>query len=112
MKQKDVGKQLGVSTDCVTYWENNRSKPMIHQVPRIVEFLGYNPLSIDQTSLAGRVKNYCIQNGLSHKKLGKILGVNASAIGAWEKNHPISRKNYDRLIKLFVTDTPSWENKK
>ncbi|HEX5003167.1 MAG TPA: helix-turn-helix transcriptional regulator [Bacteroidia bacterium] len=102
MKQEDVGKQIGVSTDCITYWENNRSKPMIHQLPHIVEFLGYDPFKVEEIGLAGQIKSYRIQNGLSHKKLGKILGVDASTIGAWEKNESISKKNLKQLLKLLA----------
>lgn len=101
MKQEDVGKVIGVSTDCITYWENNRSKPMVHQMPQIIKFLGYNPLKIDNSDLPGKLKCYRINKGLSHKKLGKILGVDATTIGAWEKNEPISKKNLKRLFHLL-----------
>lgn len=60
MKQGDVGKMIGVSEDCITYWENNRSKPMVHQLPRIVEFLGYNPFKVEEIGLAGQIKSFRI----------------------------------------------------
>jgi len=101
MKQGDVGKIIGVSTDCITYWENNRSFPMIHHMPQIVKFLGYDPIIIETSDLAGQLKNYRLKHGLSHKKLGKILGVDASTVGAWEKNKPISQQNYKLIMKIL-----------
>jgi len=51
--QSDVAKIFGVSTDCVTYWENNRSAPQIIFYPKIMEFLGYSPLDFDKITLSG-----------------------------------------------------------
>jgi len=56
--QSDVAKIFGVSTDCVTYWENNRSTPQLIFYPKIMEFLGYSPLDFDKTTLSGRIKAY------------------------------------------------------
>lgn len=53
-------------------------------MPKIIEFLGYNPLVVEDTKLAGRIKNYRIFHGSSHKKFGKLVGVDASTVGAWE----------------------------
>jgi DNA-binding XRE family transcriptional regulator len=107
MKQGDVGKVIGVSTDCITYWENNRSKPMVHQMPKIVKFLGYNPLSIEGSDLAGQLKSFRFKHGLSHKKMGQLLGVDASTIGSWEKGSPISRKNFQRLATALSSTIQS-----
>lgn len=83
--QKDVAKLIGVSEDCITYWENGRSEPQIQFMPKIIEFLGYMSVDIDISTLGGRIKSYRIQHGLSYKKMGKLLGVDASTVGAWEK---------------------------
>jgi DNA-binding XRE family transcriptional regulator len=85
--QKDVAKILKVSTDCITYWENRRSIPQIQYAPRIIQFLGYNPYPFEIETLGGRIKYYRLLHGLSHKKLGEILYVDASTIGAWETNN-------------------------
>ncbi len=41
--QRDVARQIGVSEDCITYWENGRSTPQRRFVTKIKEFLGYFP---------------------------------------------------------------------
>jgi len=106
MKQEDVGKQIGVSTDSITYWENNRSIPMVHQMPQIVKFLGYDPLSIDDGDLTGQLKKYRFRHGLSHKKMGRLIGVDASTVGAWEKKCPISKKHLEKVVDILNSDLP------
>lgn len=89
--QSDVAKIFDVSTDCVTYWENNRSAPKIIYYPRIIEFLGYEPLSFDETTLSGRIKAYRSRNGITSKIFGNLLKVDASTVTEWEngKRMPI-----------------------
>jgi transcriptional regulator with XRE-family HTH domain len=83
--QKDVAVIIGVSEDAITYWENNRSKPQIQFYPKIISFLGFNPFALDISTLGGRIRQYRYENGLSHKELSKLLNVDASTVGAWEK---------------------------
>lgn len=83
--QKEVGKLIGVSEDCITYWENGRSEPQIQFMPKIIEFLGYMPIEIDTSTIGGKIKANRMRHGLSYKKMGELLNVDASTIGAWEK---------------------------
>lgn len=103
--QSDVAKLIGVSTDCITYWENNRSYPQIQFMPAIIKFLGFFPLAIDDSSLGGQILTFRNENGLSHKKLGNILGVDASTVSDWEKRRRFPNDNMfkeiDRLIGIL-----------
>jgi DNA-binding XRE family transcriptional regulator len=49
--QKDVALILGVDESSVTNWEKNRTKPMLHLFPKIIEFLGYVPMTSDSETL-------------------------------------------------------------
>jgi len=40
--QKDVAKLIGVSEDCITFWENGRSKPQKRFYLLIIKFLNAN----------------------------------------------------------------------
>src|SRR5580700_654085 len=82
--QADVAKIFDVCEDSITGWENERSVPQIQYYPKLIEFLGYNPFPIDTETLGGRIKKYRIEQGLSHKKLGEKIGVDASTVSAWE----------------------------
>lgn len=85
--QKDVAEIIGVSEDCVCNWEKGRAEPQIHFMPYIIAFLDYMPIAIDTLTIGGRIKEYLIRHGLSHKKVGKLLGVDATTVRAWEGGH-------------------------
>ena len=102
--QKEVATRLKVCEESVTLWETNRSKPMIHHMPSIISFLGYLPIEVDDSTLGGKIKRYRLLNGLSHKKLGRRLTVDASTIASWEKYMRCPDKtNLSRLKKLLNT---------
>lgn len=104
--QSDLAKILGVSTDCVTYWENNRSKPQIQHFPAIHLFLGYCLVKFNEEKFEGRLKAYRWRNGLSHKRLGEMLGVDASTVGSWEKGKSVpSPKKLEELEALLKKET-------
>ena len=86
LTQEAVALKINVSIDCVTFWENGRSKPQVQHMPKIIEFLGYNPVTYENVTIGGRIKNYRITHGLSHKKLALLLLVDASTVGSWESN--------------------------
>ena len=78
--QKEVAQLLKVSTDTVTYWENNRYPPHIQHYPAIIQFLGHNPFLIEGSHPGEKVKWYRYEHGLSQKAFAKLIGVDASTI--------------------------------
>jgi DNA-binding XRE family transcriptional regulator len=94
MLQSDLAKILDVCEDSITGWEVGRYGPQIQFYPRIIQFLGYNPFSIDASTLGGRIKKYRFENGLSQEKLATQLGIDESTICHWEKNEhkPVREK--------------------
>lgn len=86
LRQEDAAKLLGVTDDSVRFWELGLSIPRIEHVPKVIEFLGYNPYPFETKTLGGRIRYYRLLHGLSHKKLGKLLGVDAATISTWETN--------------------------
>jgi DNA-binding transcriptional regulator YiaG len=83
--QTDIAKQLRVSGETINNWENNHRKPLIYLYPRIISFLGYNPYEAKDNSVEQKIYAYGCMNGLSHKRLGKLLNVDASTVRAWEQ---------------------------
>ncbi len=101
--QADVAKIFDVCEDSITGWENGRSVPQIQYYPKLIEFLGYNPFPVETETLGGRIKKYRIEQGLSHKKFGEKIGVDASTIGAWEENeHTPTAKKMKILKQIFI----------
>jgi DNA-binding XRE family transcriptional regulator len=100
--QREVAKLIGVSEDSITYWENGRAKPQIQHMPKIIEFLGYNPLEVEEKNLAGKIKNYRLSHGLSHKKFGKLVEVDATTVGACEnETSPPKDANLEMLKRIL-----------
>ncbi|MGO4289883.1 helix-turn-helix domain-containing protein [Chitinophaga sp. RAB17] len=106
LSQAELAKILDVSTDCVAYWENNRSKPPITYYPRIHHFLGFCTTAINETNFRERIRTYRWENGISCKYMARLLKVDTSTVRAWEKglNMPLTKKNRcDRRITPAAT---------
>jgi len=97
---------IGVTEDCITLWENNRSKPYVKYCPKIIEFLGYVPFEVDSSTLGGRIKLYRYLCGLSQKDLAYALNIDESTVLQYEKNrHKPTGKTYKKLEFLLQPST-------
>lgn len=105
--QKDIAQLVGVTEDCVTLWENNQSEVRVSNMPKVIQFLGYIPIAINTSTIGGRIKMYRICNGLSHKKFGKLISVDATTVGAWENGcqKPL-KQHLKQLDMLFAIPEP------
>jgi DNA-binding XRE family transcriptional regulator len=100
--QKDVAKLIGVERDCIYNWENDVSKPQIHFIPKIIEFLGYMPFDVKVETLGDRIIEYRKKHGLTQRKLAQILTVNKSTVRDWERNmHKPNKKLLERITKIL-----------
>ena len=105
--QKEVAERIEVDEITVYYWENNRVKPSLPLIPKIIEFLGYIPFDTESNSLGEQIVIYRRIHGLSQKKLARSLGVDFTTIGHWERGKHWPQKQFlDKLISLF-TSSPS-----
>ena len=103
--QEEAATKLGVSSDTVRGWENNRHEPAIRHVPRILEFLGYVPFE-PGPSLTERFRFARWTRGLSKRAMAARLGVDETTVRDWERGvHRPSRRNRDRLDALLVSRT-------
>ena len=101
LSQSQVAKIIGVSTDTITYWENKRSHPLLMNVPKIVKFLGYSSFNIDVKTIGDQLRNHRLQNGLSQKKLAKLLDVDPSTLASWEQN---KRSPNMKKVEMFLKE--------
>jgi len=46
ISQTELAQKVGICAETVANWEHRRSIPDICRLPRIIEFLGYDPLEI------------------------------------------------------------------
>jgi len=83
--QKDVAKILGTQIDTVTYWENNRVELSLDFLPKIINFLGYVPLSIISDDTRRKLVTYRRLLGYSHDELAIKLEIDPGTLLNWEK---------------------------
>jgi DNA-binding XRE family transcriptional regulator len=100
--QKDVALMVGVTEESIMHWETGRYPPQLQFYPGIIKFLGYNPFAVETETLAQKIKNYRFLNGVSHRKMGKLVGVDGATISTWETGkHEPQGANLIRLNELL-----------
>ena len=101
--QREVAKEIGVTTCTIQYWETNRVVPALRFRPRIVSFLGYDPCEESvPDSAGGRIKAYRERFGLSRKKLAALLDIDGSTVAGWETHKHTPMKKSLELIERFL----------
>jgi transcriptional regulator with XRE-family HTH domain len=101
--QKDVAVQIGVTTSSIWNWENGWSSITLSCMPKVIEFLSYNPIPCPE-GLVERLAWYKLVNGLPLEKLGAEMGRDPEQLADWlSGRHDPCRKNREGIEK-FLTD--------
>jgi transcriptional regulator with XRE-family HTH domain len=83
LTQKEVARKIGVNPSTILLWEHGRTEPAVRHVPRIVSFLGHNPLPVGG-SFPEQLCGARIRLGLSQRKLAEMLDVDEGTVRRWE----------------------------
>ena len=110
--QKEVAQKIGVDKVSIYNWENNRSSPKLHYIPKVIRFLGYVPFEpLPRTPGEGIVR-YRRLSGITQKELANRLGIDPSTLGRWEQDGgKPSRKLSARLDRFWVCISTDPEDK-
>ncbi len=101
--QREVALKLGVQETSVHNWERNLTKPSIALLPRILNFLKYNPFEMPTGSLGERIRTYRRILGLSQKALAKQLKIDPGTLARWEKGRGMpSKKLFEELNRFSI----------
>jgi len=100
--QKEVAVAIGVDTLTVCNWENNLTRPRLKFLPKVFDFLGYNPLNGNATSLGETIKQYRVRKGLSLRKLARELDIDPGTIARWEKGESNPSSTLSKRLKTFL----------
>jgi len=84
--QREVGVAIGVDSCTITNWEKGHSEPEFRFIPRIKEFLRYEPPLHQPNTLGERIKQYRILNGISQKELAGQIGIDPTTLSRLERN--------------------------
>lgn len=81
-----MAKKLSVNVQTVGNWEVGRDQPDFWYMPRVVEFLGYDPRPKAETkTLREELLAYRLKHRLTQKALSARLRVNTCIISGWKK---------------------------
>lgn len=105
---QDVAERLGVHRDSVYSWEYDTYSPATRHLPKIIEFLGYDPGMVITRICGDQIISYRRLHKLSQKILAPQLGVTVAALRRWEKNErrPPERL-FQRLLGVLVLSSSS-----
>ena len=98
LQKKFVATRLAVNEWTYLNWESGRTTPEIRYMPRIIDFLGFDPHPAP-ISLPGRLKAIRRNLGLSVKRLSAVLGVDESVVARWERGRGGPTVNQWRAIR-------------
>jgi len=102
--QKDVATKLRVTTSTVWNWEHTGSVDLRY-IPRVIEFLGYNPISQPE-DLLERLSWYKQVNGLSLERLGVEMGRDSEQLADWlSGRHYPCRRNREEVEGFLLSHT-------
>jgi DNA-binding XRE family transcriptional regulator len=100
--KRKLSLKLNVSDLTIYLWEKNRVEPSLAQIPKIIEFLGRDPFEKNTEGLGDKIREFRRVHGLSQKRLARLVGIDASTIGAWEKSKNLPMKtNLLRLLSIL-----------
>jgi len=103
--QREVAKQLGVTTDTYLLWEKDRTNPEVRNYPAIFRLLGYDPLPAPST-LADRIRRKRLQLGLSRKGAATLIKVDEGTLARWESGEWKPRMSR-RKVEIFLGMKPT-----
>jgi len=98
LTQKQLCTQLGCGHLSLGQWELNQHQPSIRHIPKIVEFLGFDPFP-EPTDPVAKLRKIRMLNGWNYKKTATMVGVDPCSLTAWERgeHHPTK----DSLVKIM-----------
>ena len=102
LKQGAAAKLMGVSEDCLCYWENGRNEPRIYQYPAIISLIGYYPVSHEMETVGGKIRRYKYEHGLNNKRLAKLLGADEGTVANWERNKRVPAKKRMKYVLSVI----------
>jgi len=94
---------IGVDAMTILNWEKGHSNPRLPAMPKIIEFLGYNPLPAGQT-FGERLRLHRIEVGLTQQQLAQKLGINPSTLAHWEQGRHKPMRRLFKSIMAFLED--------
>jgi transcriptional regulator with XRE-family HTH domain len=102
LTKRQLSLNLNVSDITIYLWEKNRVRPSLAQIPKIIEFLEYDPFGKETTNLGDKIREYRRVHGLSQKRLAGLMGIDQTTLAGWERGkHQIAIKFPNKLASFI-----------
>ena len=101
LSRSDLAKLLGTTQTRVWVWENYEALPKTTLYPKVIEFLGYDPLFDDSRTLKAKIENYKRKHGLSNTNLAKRIGISYPLLLSFVNDRKIGKKSIQIIQKFF-----------
>lgn len=108
LSQKEVAQMFGINVSTVASWELKRNVPQTHFLPKIIEFLGYVPYSLQpyQGTLGATIAAARQLKGWSQPQFMKLLKTTSFTLLRWEsdRNWPLAAniKKLEALLEVSL----------
>ncbi|NKB89677.1 MAG: helix-turn-helix domain-containing protein [Acidobacteria bacterium] len=102
LRQKDVAQEMEISAWTLVNWESGETTPRVRYGPRIIDFLGFDPLP-DPANFGQEVWKLRWTRGLTQRQLAALLGVDESTVRDWERGeHQATVRLFRRFLDLAL----------
>jgi len=102
MLQAGVASLFGVSPFTIGNWENGITKPGIHHIPTLIEFLGYDPEPQNPSTIAEYLAAKRRELGWTQRTAAQGIGVDPCSWSSWESGGTILLLKHRRLVASFL----------
>lgn len=109
ISQNEMARRIGVDPENIINWKLRGLQPRITFYPKIIAFLGYNPVQIDTNTIGGQIRKYRIEHGLSQEAFAKLTGLDESSICLWEKGKKQPLLNKRKILEQIFQRKESSE---
>jgi DNA-binding XRE family transcriptional regulator len=107
LTKRQLSLNLNVSDITVYLRENDRVRPSLAQIPKVIEFLGHDPFEKKAENLGTKIKEYRRVHGLTQKKLAELLAIDQTTLAAWERGeHQPTKRLFRKLTSVFAPFSP------
>jgi transcriptional regulator with XRE-family HTH domain len=100
--QVKVAEIIGVDECTVANWEKNRTNPMLWTLPKIIQFLGYDPSASKPETRGEKLLRYRKYRGMTQKELAKLIGIDPTTLSMLERNRSTCLRPVKKKLETFL----------
>ena len=100
--QRQVAEVIGIDESTITNWEKNRTIPTLRCIPKIVEFLGYDPSPNDSNRLGGKLLRYRKSRGISQREFARQIGIDPTTLKRMESRDGHENRSVLKKVEAFL----------